>query len=477
MAEENVPAPTRTDEQLVPIKQCLPIGKSNLLIDLLKIQKNPIFHISFNQNADLLRNALGITPKDSTHPFMLPPACDLVIDFVNNLGYPKELQFVSKMYMNSLYQPWRTTLFMINQCLTGKTSDEEGEKKKKVIEAGKSKQPAPAKQPKLVKKKTSKPTPSRKIRKGRAPVGGLSIREPESVIARKIPKVEGKGKGIVSNKQAAQSLLDLQKPKKKNFTNDAKTGADTEKSNSEMNTEILYVKEEQGEEVSNMVALEERTVEVDEGQAGSNPSKTPESQPPPESKLMEEDQDGPNPRQSHLAQAGPNPEPMHEDFIATIYPKVHENLKLPTKEKTHIENPPSSSGTLSSMNNHDDAFTFGDQFLNDKSLEEELRKANVETKVESMVTVPIHQASSSVIHSHHRSHTSQTSITFRLRTNLYSNNCNNNNTSTTTTSTTTKHNRSDLVNRISALEKRSADFEQIYQLQDKTTKALASRVY
>ncbi|GKD15941.1 hypothetical protein Tco_1205099 [Tanacetum coccineum] len=76
----------------------------------------------FTLDDDLLCSALGITPKDSAHPFVAPPAGDLVIDFVNNLGYPEELQFVSKMYVNSLYQPWRTILSMINQCLTGKTS-------------------------------------------------------------------------------------------------------------------------------------------------------------------------------------------------------------------------------------------------------------------------------------------------------------------------------------------------------------------
>ncbi|GKB29723.1 hypothetical protein Tco_0869124 [Tanacetum coccineum] len=43
-----------------------------------------------------------------------------------------------------------------------------------------------------------------------------------------------------------------------------------------------------------------------------------------------------------------------------------------------------------------DAYTFGDQFFNDKPTEEESDKANMETKVKSMVTVPIHQASSSV---------------------------------------------------------------------------------
>ncbi|GJS25187.1 hypothetical protein Tco_0453819 [Tanacetum coccineum] len=111
---------------------------------------------------------------------------------------------------------------------------------------------------------------------------------------------------------------------------------------------------------------------------------------------MEEDHVGSNPGQSHVVQAGPKPEPMHEDFVSIVYPQVHESLKLATEEHVHIENLPSSSRTLSSMKNLDDAFTFGDQFLNDKPSEEELGKANVETKVESMVIIPIHQASSSV---------------------------------------------------------------------------------
>ncbi|GJT75604.1 hypothetical protein Tco_1042329 [Tanacetum coccineum] len=47
MAEQNVPAqaPIRTDEQIVPRSQWLQIGKSNLLFDAQKIQKNPIFQI------------------------------------------------------------------------------------------------------------------------------------------------------------------------------------------------------------------------------------------------------------------------------------------------------------------------------------------------------------------------------------------------------------------------------------------------
>ncbi|GJX73424.1 hypothetical protein Tco_0312019 [Tanacetum coccineum] len=125
MDEDNVPTPTRTDEQLVPVKARLQIGKSNILMDLQKMQKNLIFcllvdilqntnfFIAFTTSADVpsiyiqqfwntptMDTKFGITPKDSAHPFVAPPAGDLVIDFVNNLGYPEELQFVSKMYVN-----------------------------------------------------------------------------------------------------------------------------------------------------------------------------------------------------------------------------------------------------------------------------------------------------------------------------------------------------------------------------------------
>nr|GEX87632.1 hypothetical protein [Tanacetum cinerariifolium] len=49
---------------------------------------------------------------------------------------------------------------------------------------------------------------------------------------------------------------------------------------------------------------------------------------------------------------------MHEDFIAIVYPQVHESLKHLNKEHVHSENPLSSSRTLLSMKNLDDAFTY-----------------------------------------------------------------------------------------------------------------------
>ncbi|GJY44767.1 hypothetical protein Tco_0432980 [Tanacetum coccineum] len=66
--------------------------------------------------------ALEITPIDQAHPFVSPPLGDAIMDFVNELGYPEVIHFVSSMAVNHLYQPWRAMLSMINQCLTGKTS-------------------------------------------------------------------------------------------------------------------------------------------------------------------------------------------------------------------------------------------------------------------------------------------------------------------------------------------------------------------
>ncbi|GJV41098.1 hypothetical protein Tco_1419538 [Tanacetum coccineum] len=73
-------------------------------------------------NTNLLREALEITPIDQAHQFESPPSGDAIMDFVNELGYPEEIHFVSKMVVNNLYRPWRAILSMINQCLTGKTS-------------------------------------------------------------------------------------------------------------------------------------------------------------------------------------------------------------------------------------------------------------------------------------------------------------------------------------------------------------------
>ncbi|GJR50692.1 hypothetical protein Tco_1401213 [Tanacetum coccineum] len=572
MADENVPAPTRTDEQLGPVKACLPIGKSNLLMHLQKnnftasadvpsiyIQqfwntltmdtKSGIYSFQldklwFTLDADLLRSALGITPKDSTHPFVAPHAGDLAIktfftdaanlkvptkkpkpyvipycmftkqiicylggrhnihkrpqspfhittddyllgnlkfvpkgelDGVFGMAIPKDL--ITDVIHNSEYYQNYLDMAARKPHQATTVTDEEGGKKKKAPPTGKSKKPAPAKQPaparqtNPVKEKTSKPSPSKKIHKGKvmkvhkgkrsdhlvdeedeepqpasepqveddeynlkrgiqmrlesfqAPVGGVAIRKSDPGIIQKLPEDD----------TSVNVVCDTPSPA------DAKTGADTEKSTSKVDTEIFNDDEEH-----------------------------------------EEDQDGSNPGQSHVVQAGPNPEPMYEDFIAIVYPQVHESLKHTTKEHVHIENPPSLSETLSSMKNLDDAFTFGDRFLNDKPNKEEPGKANVETEFESMVTVPIYQAflSAPPLSTPIIDLTPPKPMSPPIQAPTV--------TATTATTTTLplppppqQQSTTDpeLANRVSILEKICANFEKKNKLQDKTTQALSSRVY
>ncbi|GKB23359.1 hypothetical protein Tco_0862760 [Tanacetum coccineum] len=387
----------------------------------------------------------------------MPIPKDLITDAIQNSEYYKKYL---EMAARKPRQP--TTM-----------TSEEVKKKKKALKAGKSTQPVPAKQPKPAKKKTSKPTPSNKIRKGKRsnhlveeadeepqPASELQMEDDEYNLYRGIqmsleslqapvggvrrtpvtPDASTRPSAQPHDDTSADVVHDTSSPV--DSPNDAENAADMQQSNSKNDTKILNDVEEQVEEVSNMVALEERNFEFNEGHAGSGPGKTLESRPPPE-----EDQAGSDPGQSHVAQAGPNPEPMHEDFISIVYPKVHESLKLTTEKQVHIENPPSSSKTLSSMKNLKDAFTFASSSV------PPLSTPIIDLSPPKLASPPVQEP-------------------------IFT---------TTTTTTTTipsppppplqSTTDPDLAIRVSVLEKRSADFDQKNKLQEKETQALASRVY
>ncbi|GJU34736.1 hypothetical protein Tco_1183090 [Tanacetum coccineum] len=251
---------------------------------------------------------------------------------------------------------------------------------------------------------------------------------------------KGKGKAIVTEEQDAQSLLALHTPKRRSTTDqfilqrwtptteeastgpsaqplddtyanivrnspssaDAETGARSYKTNRGGDTEILQITEELGEDVDKQENIEEKTVELDQDQAGSDP--THESQPLSEQVLIDEDQAGPDPGISRVALAGPDLEPTHDEFMADLYLKVQKSLKFSADEHVILEDP--------------------------------LRKLNVEAEVVFMVTVPIYQASSSVL---------------PLST--------------------------PLVEHVTALKKKLFDLEQNKKNLDNTTRNLRSRVY
>nr|GEW34493.1 hypothetical protein [Tanacetum cinerariifolium] len=297
------------------------------------------------------QRALDITPIDPAHPFDSPPTGDAVTDFVNQLGYPEPIQFVSKMHVNNLHQPWRAILSLINQCLNSKTSSndklrhpvlqmlwgivtrtnqymnlvtkqpkaKEGVKKNTVYEAVRSKKPTPVKQtkpasanrPKSPKKKPSKLTPSRNVRKGKPSLKlvdeeevqhehepqdeetnadlervlkmSLDLSQPQGQVEdeaadlkrvieeiQKLPDIAGKGKVIATEEQAAHSLLDLHKSKKKNeiskkvvqvtsspsdSTSVAEKKSDSERTKSGTEVEVQKVDKEQDEETSTIATV------------------------------------------------------------------------------------------------------------------------------------------------------------------------------------------------------------------------------
>ncbi|GKE76738.1 hypothetical protein Tco_1542858, partial [Tanacetum coccineum] len=135
--------PTCTDDQILPHSRWVPVGKSNCYLDVEMSQSNPIYKIAmdilkhtnffraftacqldeqwFDFTKDILRDALQITPVNN-NSFSSPPTLDALINFVNELGYPKVVKTLSVVVTNDMFQPWRALTTIINLCLTGKNS-------------------------------------------------------------------------------------------------------------------------------------------------------------------------------------------------------------------------------------------------------------------------------------------------------------------------------------------------------------------
>nr|GEZ13323.1 hypothetical protein [Tanacetum cinerariifolium] len=95
--------PIRTDDQILPHIRWL----DEQWFDLTK---------------DTLRDALQITPVKNNQAFTSAPSSDALINFINELGYPKLIRNLSIVLTNDIFQPWRALTTIINLCLTGKTS-------------------------------------------------------------------------------------------------------------------------------------------------------------------------------------------------------------------------------------------------------------------------------------------------------------------------------------------------------------------
>ncbi|GJZ23898.1 copia protein [Tanacetum coccineum] len=189
----------------------------------------------------------------------------------------------------------------------------------------------------------------------------MVIREPDSGRIKPLPEVQGKGKEKRRTPMPTEPSEHVDSP-----SLDAELDLTNNETKSEEEVHVIKAgDQDEGQARPN-------PGEQDEGQAGSNPGDAAESQPQP----------------SHVQ--------MDEEFTTTAYINVPENLKLLTEDQVILEEPDSSIGTLSSLQNLDKYLSFTDQFFIEKPQEEETGKTNVEAEVQSMVSVPIHQDTSSV---------------------------------------------------------------------------------
>ncbi|GJS17270.1 hypothetical protein Tco_0411742 [Tanacetum coccineum] len=238
------------------------------------------------------------------------------------------------------------------------------------------------------------------------------FRETDTGKLKPLLEVPGKGKEKVGEEQAAQVLLNLQAPKRKSpaeqYIFQRRSHVPTDTSGREDSTSLYAELGLLGSYTYSNEATPPviRSKAQDEGQAGPDPGKLDEGQAGPNPDDVDESQPLPTPSvlarpdlehsDVEITDASSQPQPVHMDegFTATAYPNIQENLKLTTNKQVILEEPASSTGTLSSLQQLSKDFSFGDQFFNDKPSDAENEKTTADTKAESMVSVSIQQDTS-----------------------------------------------------------------------------------
>ncbi|GJU15388.1 hypothetical protein Tco_1143354 [Tanacetum coccineum] len=348
----------------------------------------------FELSVDLLRKALVITPVIPAHPFELPPSGNIVIDFVNKLGYPEPVEIVSNIRVNYVYQPWRAILTLIQPVLdkrllafdkpihassinavgnhgfpshsnnppyipriwkwSEKTKKTTSRKCKRINHATKWLHPTSLQPPHqsniqpllLRQRKPTKRKLPQKVRKGK-PSFQL-VDEDDEAQQESIPREEGndpdlerakkmslealqekgrrrrQGKGVVTEEQVAHSLIDLSKKKR---TTDQFILVRRDQTSHDSTTRPSSQPEDDTSERTRLRTSRCKAIPV------SDPEKAHEALAGPDPEPMKEYQTGSDSGKLHVSLVGPNPEHMDDEFLATAYPKVHENLKLITDER------------------------------------------------------------------------------------------------------------------------------------------------
>ncbi|GJR26520.1 hypothetical protein Tco_1102752 [Tanacetum coccineum] len=77
----------------------------------------------FEIEAELFCKILHITQRVPNQEFIEPHPYDDLVSFIKQHSYMGSLELVSELYIDLMYQPWRTLLNIINRCISGKSLD------------------------------------------------------------------------------------------------------------------------------------------------------------------------------------------------------------------------------------------------------------------------------------------------------------------------------------------------------------------
>ncbi|GKB27196.1 retrovirus-related pol polyprotein from transposon TNT 1-94 [Tanacetum coccineum] len=445
---EQAPAmapPTRTDDQILPRIRWVPIGKRNCYLDTIPsiyIQQfwdtvrydNKTGSYScqldeqwFDLTKDTLIDALQITPVDTNNAFSSPPTLDALIKFVNNLGYLRVVITLSDVVTNDMFQPWRELTTVINLCLSGKTF---GFKRPTALHKFYPRPGSPLHLPnenpvlgylKFSAKGTKQevfgmPIPNDLI------TDDIRGEQYYNAYLEKVAKHQRyhAGEEVSDPDFPAPKPAKATKPKSSKQSKPLAPKAATKKPKRSKETKAGVPENEPrigDEEADLQKAVEESLKEVHSTRQGPLPPvviREPESgkfQPLPDvqgkgkektdfdeevpgivARVQAEGQAGPNSREHDEGQAGPN----HGDAATSQPPSSHVVHAGPNLEHMDIE--ASDTSIQSNPEQMDEEFTTTAylNFLVKKSQEDEPEKTNTESEVQSMVTVPIHQDTSSV---------------------------------------------------------------------------------
>nr|GEU29763.1 retrovirus-related Pol polyprotein from transposon TNT 1-94 [Tanacetum cinerariifolium] len=406
----------------------------------------------------ILPHIRWITPVNNNKAFSSSPSSDALINFVNELGYPKLVRNLSNVVTNDMFQPWRALTTIINLCLTGKTLGFERPKalvKHKFHPRTDSPLHLSNEEPVLGYLKFNAKGTKREVF-GR-PIPGNLIKadiQGEPYYQEYLEKV-AKHQRYLAGEQGSD--LDSPAPKLAKATKKSKpsvpkadlrppftkptSSQQPEPKPEESLTSIcdaprgplpaVVIKEPEYGKYQPLPEMPKKKSLVDQlifqrhtsipiGSSGHDKSSSLYAELGLTDSEVESNEDvlridagvqgkgqgRTNPDEQDEGQAGPNPGDAaashpQSSFVVHARPNLEhmdleENLKLTVEEQVIQEEPTSSKGTLSSLQHLTKHLSFGDLFFNDKPLEADNEKTTAKIKAESMVSVTIQQDTSAI---------------------------------------------------------------------------------